>query len=241
LQLAFRVKFILIHPIKSFLYLISDSEDYSKIETSEIAAFLRDPKVIIEAGAADGTDTKIFSDYFPMATIYAVEPVKEQFHHLQRTLKFQENVHLWNYALSDRDELAQIYLGKEVGNLGGRGSSSLLKPSKHKRYFPRISFEEMQDVQGIKLSSFVQDLEIEMIDLLWLDIQGKELDVLRASADLMCQKVFLLHLEISNVELYKGMPKSRDIYKFLKLHGFMCVIDRVGAISGNALFLNTKI
>jgi hypothetical protein len=57
----------------------------------------------------------------------------------------------------------------------------------------------------------------------------------------MCQKVFLLHLEISNVELYKGMPKARDIYKFLKLHGFMCVIDRVGAISGNALFLNTKI
>jgi hypothetical protein len=41
--------------------------------------------------------------------------------------------------------------------------------------------------------------------------------------------------------LYKGMPKPREIYRFLKDHGFICVIDRVGAVSGNALFLNTKV
>ena len=108
----------------------------------------------------------------------------------------------------------------------------------HQQYFPEIDFQYTERVNTQTLESLL--LKYEFVDLLWLDIQGKELAVLRKSVDAFTQKVKLIHLEISRVELYKGMPSEEEIVSFLKNAGFICVIDRVGAIAGNALYLNTK-
>ena len=77
--------------------------------------------------------------------------------------------------------------------------------------------------------------------MLWLDIQGMELDVMKASQDTMQKSVKFLHLEISRVKFYEEMPSERDIRNFLLAIGFKCVIDRVGAISGNALYANLQL
>lgn len=86
----------------------------------------------------------------------------------------------------------------------------------------------------------MKEMEIDLVDLLWLDIQGKELDVLQASRDIFIKSVRLLHLEISRVKLYQGIPTEKEMRNFLEAAGFICVVDRVGAISGDALYLNSK-
>jgi len=240
LRMIFRIRFIFLHPVRSFRHLVSGKSDYSKIQVNDLSLWLDNPRVIIEAGAADGVDTLTFSEYFPEAKIFAAEPVKMQFDYLLSITKSRDNIHISNIALSNRDEEAEIYVGKGAGNMGGMGSSSLLKPLRHEAHFPDIKFEERQRVKSLKLSSYMNSVGIESVDLLWLDVQGKELDILMASREILRHSIRLVHLEISKVKLYEGMASERDIRRFLSDSGFICVIDKVGAISGNAVFLNNN-
>jgi hypothetical protein len=47
------------------------------------------------------------------------------------------NIKLSQVALSSETELVNIFVGKTTGELGGMGSSSLLKPSLHKDIFQK--------------------------------------------------------------------------------------------------------
>jgi FkbM family methyltransferase len=235
-----RAKFLLFHPIKSLQYLYSNKKDYSRISINEILEFMGEPKNIIEAGAADGVDTAIFAETFRNANIYAVEPVKEQFNYLEKKFLETKNVLLSNLAFSDINGVGDIFLGESGGGISGMGSSSLLNPTTHKMYFPEIEFSKKQEVKLVKLDSFIIANQIDLVDLLWLDLQGKEVDVLAGSASALREQVRFLHLEISRVQFYDLMPTVGTVRKFLKANGFRCLIDRVGAISGNALYCNRK-
>jgi FkbM family methyltransferase len=202
---------------------------------------LNDPRVIVEAGASDGVDTLKFARIFPKATIFAVEPVEKQYDFLTNKFKNYTNIHLFQVALSKNIELANIFIGNTNSDLGGMGSSSILRPTLHKKYFPEITFNNSSLVQTITLEKFFLENQIESVDLLWLDIQGMEFDVIQASQDTMRKCVRFLHLEISRIKFYAGMPSEKDLRKLLKLIGFKCVIDRVGAISGNALYVNRQL
>ena len=239
-RLFFRIKLLFRHPKRVIKHLIFRHEDYSRIRLSEFQRHLVSPHVIIEAGAADGIDTDFFLKYFPSASIFAVEPVNEQFRYLNEKFTDQENLKLFNFAFSERNGESELIIGSSAGQFGGMGSSSILEPLEHEKYFPLITFGRRQQVVTKKLDTFLNENNLQLVDLLWLDILGKELDVLKASRSALVEKVKLLHIEISRISLYLGMPKEQEIRKFLKDHGFICVVDRVGAISGNALYLNTR-
>ena len=237
----YRLKFLLQHPLRSIIHILSRRKDYSKIKIDEIRRYMESPKFIVEAGASDGVDTLAFVQNFPGITVFAAEPVKKQFDFLTEKFRNIGSIKLSQVALSSKTELVNIYIGRTNRELGGMGSSSLLNPSLHKKYFPEISFDETQLTPAVTLESFFLSNDLNIVDLLWLDIQGMELDVMKSSKDTMQQGVKLLHLEISNVQFYEGMPDAKDIRSFLGSIGFKCVIDRVGAISGNALFVNQNL
>jgi FkbM family methyltransferase len=239
-RFKFRVLMFLRHPIKIINFLLSGQNDYSKIQLQELKKYLSNPSVIIEAGAADGADTILFAAEFPQADIFAIEPVNEQFAHLKNLCAKNNNIKLFNFAFSEQNGESEIIIGNSEGILGGMGSSSILEPLEHEKYFPKISFDRKQKVSTKTLYSFMSENKIMLVDLLWLDIQGKEFDVLKASQQVVKDQVKLIHLEISRIQFYSDMPKEKEIRKFMKDLGFICVIDKIGAISGNALFLNSK-
>jgi FkbM family methyltransferase len=240
LRTTYRVRFLALHPAKSFSYIFSKRKDYSKIDISEIDRYLNDPKVIVEAGAADGVDTFVFSRSYPKAKVYGIEPVIEQYEYLKRKFVNVENIDISHFALAEKNGTGTINIGKNAESLSGMGSSSLMEPTKHMKYFPEISFARKQEVQLITLVDFAKSFGISFVDLLWLDLQGKELDVLNGSSEFLRENVLLLHLELSRVQFYDGMPTIRDVRKFLRKSGFVILIDRVGAISGNSLYINAR-
>jgi FkbM family methyltransferase len=235
-----RTKFLIFHPIKSFKYLCSKRTDYSRISIAEISELLGEAKNIIEAGAADGVDTAIFAKTFQKANIFAVEPVFEQFQYLEKKFSRTKNVILSNLAFSDTDGVGEMFVGQSTGGISGMGSSSLLNPTAHMKYFPEIEFPKKQKVDLVRLDSYLLAYKIDLVDLLWLDLQGKEVDVLAGSASALREKVRFLHLEISRIKFYDHMPTLVTVRRFLNANGFRCLIDRVGAISGNALYSNKK-
>lgn len=237
-RLIYRILFVIKNPLKSISFVLSKQEDYSRIPSLFIEKYLAGAKLIVEAGAADGVDTMRFARDYPNSRVLAVEPVYEQFLYLQERFSQFKKVTILNFALSNQDGIAKIYLGGSEGHLGGLGSSSLLPPDQHQSYFPEIEFSRIQEVRTVTLETLLEN-ESE-VDLLWLDIQGKELEVLSSSLKTFSSKIKAIHLEISRVQLYVGMPKERELRKFLKSAGFRCVIDRVGAISGNAIYVNNR-
>jgi hypothetical protein len=81
---------------------------------------------------------------------------------------------------------------------------------------------------------------IPIVDLLWHDVQGKELDILKEAEEQIIEKVKSIHLECSRIDLYENQSQFRHIKKFMDKINFVCRIDRVGAISGNAYYLNAR-
>ena len=239
-RVLFRLKFMLLNPTKSIKFLISRDKDYSKIHLKEIEKITGKLNFIIEAGAADGIDTQNFITSNPQTIVYAVEPVAEQYFYLKDKFLNATNVKLFNLALSDKNGSQKIYIGSASGHLGGMGSSSLLEPKDHTKWFPEIMFKDSEIIQTITLNQFISDNKIALVDLIWLDVQGKELDILKAATSILVKQIKSIHLECSRVNLYNKMATFSEIDSFMKSINFICKINRIGAISGNAFYINSR-
>lgn len=101
----------------------------------------------------------------------------------------------------------------------------------------------MQDevkVECIKLCDFIRKNSIDEIDLLWMDIQGSELNALK-SAENYIDKIKFIYTEVEFLEIYKDQPLFKDIDNFLKekfiLLGFATLNTNY---SGDAVYINKK-
>ena len=187
----------------------------SIIDLSEIQPHLLLRGVIIEAGASDGVDTLALRKRFAQHMIFAIEPVKEQFEYLQQLFRDSKTVKLANLALSNKKGISEINIGTdETWKLGGMGSSSLLRPTRHESEFPQIKFTIRQKVKTTTLHDFAIENNINLVDLLWLDLQGLEYSVLKASAEWIMENVNCIHLELCRVPLYLGASNANEVEKF---------------------------
>ncbi len=82
--------------------------------------------------------------------------------------------------------------------------------------------------------------------LMKVDVQGFELDVL-AGAETTLQRVDVLIVETSMVELYERQPLFHEVYEFLRARGFVFagsfdqILDPSGGavLQADAIFLRT--
>jgi len=79
------------------------------------------------------------------------------------------------------------------------------------------------------------------VDMLWLDMQGFELQMLKAS-EIILNMVSVIHTEVSTRETYKGVPLYDDLRSFLEAKGFSVKIEALptGWDMGNVLFVKDK-
>lgn len=237
--LKLRIIFLFAHPIKSLTKILKPSLNLSNIDKSIFFRYLDKIQIIVEAGAADGVDTMEFTTIFPNATILAIEPVSSQFNYLNDKFKGVEHVKLHRIALDSKSGETQIHIGSNDGYLQGHGSSSLMNPTKHKDLFPQIKFNQTEIVQTQTLIEFCNLNDVSYVDLLWLDLQGKEFDVISGSEEFIKSKVKLIHIELSRIQLYENMKTEKDVHRYMKSIGFSTAVDAVGAMSGNRLYRNT--
>lgn len=235
-----RLELALTNPRLALRWLFKSGVNLVDIDLVDIEDHMIGWGAILEAGASDGVDTLKLARRFPRHEIFAFEPVREQFEHVQEQVQGLSNVHVFNLALSDTNEVAEIYVGRSGKGLEGMGSSSLLSPNLHIREFPEIEFRNKQQVKSRTLKSLVGECGINLIDLMWLDVQGYELKIIESSSEVVSQYVNLIHLEVSRVQLYDGMPLFPEVKKKLKALGFRSILTRVGRVSGNILFKNRR-
>ena len=201
-----------------------------------IEQFLHDSPIIIDAGSYDGKDAIGMAKKWEGDKIYAFEPIPKLFNNLKRNTRSYSNIQCFSYALSNKTSSELMYVSGGKDN----GSSSLLVPKEHLRAHPTITFEETINVKTITLDTWAKDNNIDHIDLLWFDLQGMELDVLKASPNIL-KTVQVIHTEVSLIETYEKVPLYQELKDWLCKRGFIVVKEELPwKDMGNVLFVRAS-
>ncbi|MGV2336631.1 MAG UNVERIFIED_CONTAM: FkbM family methyltransferase [Planctomycetaceae bacterium] len=130
--------------------------------------------VIVDCGAYDGGDAITLAK-LSGGTVHAFEADPEIFELLKHNTRRCASVRCHHLALSDRNGIGNFYCGDGDFNASG----SLLEPN------PELKksglFGKRVSVKLQTLESWMQENLIKQIDMLWLDMQGAELLMLKAS------------------------------------------------------------
>lgn len=216
------------------------SQSKKTITQHDIYSLIKEIKkpIILEAGAADGSDTLKFSKTFPDAIIHAFEPVFKNYAILKKTVCNQGNVVLHRLALSDYNGEVEINISSNtVSNDDVATSSSLLKPTKHIELHPQIVFEEKELVTTTTIDSWAEKNNITHVDVLWLDMQGMEYRVLKASPRIL-NTVKVIYTEVSLLEMYEGCILYEEYKKWILSQGFKIIKEELlWKDMGNVLFV----
>lgn len=207
------------------------------INKNYIRQFLPANPVIIDAGAHVGADTVEMIRLYPKAKIHAFEPVPSIFEQLKRNTAKYKRITCYPWALSNQngEQIMHISSG------GSDGSSSLMQPKDHLKDHPDVYFNEQIKVKTIALDEWAKQLGIEEVHFLWLDMQGYELEVLKAS-EIIFPKVKVVHMEVSTRSTYEGVPLYDEVKEWMLLNGFKVQMEAIpaGWDMGNTLFVRNS-
>jgi 2-O-methyltransferase len=206
-------------------------DEVGVIPKSYIAKFIPPDPIIIEGGAHVGLDTIGMSKMWPKGYIHAFEPVPYLYQRLAHNTKKLRNVGIYQLALGDINGRSKIYLSNGTSD----ASSSLLKPKEHLSQHPSVLFEDSIEIQVITLDTWAKNHSIEKIDFLWLDLQGYELRMLKASPKIL-QSVKAIYTEVSLKELYEGCPLYPEMACWFEEQGF-----RIGQTLETCYLLGNRI
>lgn len=162
-----------------------------------------------------GYDTLGLSKVWSRGFIYGFEPVPNLYEALSARVKFRSNVKTFNLALGENDTDISMYISDGQSS----ASSSILKPTKHVELFPGVSFDKRISVKMKKIQTWALEEGVTGIDLLWLDLQGYEVNALRGMGSLL-QRVKVIYTELCSDELYQGLITKEAYIEFLKTSGF---------------------
>ncbi len=182
-----------------------------------IRTYLPQSPIIIEAGAHIGRDTLKMATLWPDSKVYAFEPVPELYEQLKERTKELANVHCFQFALSNEKGVATM----QVSTGASTAASSLLEPYEYKKDRPNVLFHPIS-VPTITLDQWAQEHGVARIDFLWLDMQGHELTVLKASPVIFSTAKALL-IEASLTERFKDNPLYDEILSWVEAQGFKAV------------------
>lgn len=203
------------------------------IRLSEIAPYVPAAAVVVEAGAHVGSDTVRLARRWPKGHVYAFEPVPELFAKLQTRAACRRNVSCIQLALGERDGTEEIHVSGGASD----ASSSLLRPKEHLRDHPNVTFGRTATVEVRTLDSWAAENGVGRVDLLWLDLQGLELQVLQAAPTTLAG-VSVIHAEVSLHETYEGVALYPELAQWLAAQGFAIAVERLPWDDmGNVLFV----
>jgi len=186
-----------------------------------VKPFLSESPIIVEAGAYDADDSILLAEGWPDGKIHIFEPVPELYKKIVTKVVNHKNIYCYNYALSDNNGTSKFYISENINNPNQpTASSSLLQPKEHLNYVPYILFKKEIVVPTITLDFWAKKNNINKIDFLWLDIQGYEFQVLKASPEIFkTLKAFLIEVEF--VEAYRNQSLFYEIHTWAKDQGFV--------------------
>jgi FkbM family methyltransferase len=186
------------------------------VEHAEALAELK-LRTVVDVGANRGQFSLFALHTFPAAKIISLEPLPEPAARFRRVFAEEPRVTLHNAALAPATGQSLMHVSRQDD------SSSLLPITATQGQLFRGTDEvRTETVRTAPLSEFLGGNSIEEPALLKLDVQGYELEALRACGDLL-DKFAYVYAEGSFVELYEGQVLADDLIAWLRERGYELV------------------
>lgn len=208
------------------------------IPKKSIKKYLPDNPVIIDAGAHTGGDSIEMSHIWKKAIIHAFEPFPEIYKQLVSNTSSQSNIYTYPLALSSKTGEADFFVSSGKSD----ASSSLLQPKEHIVRHPDVLFSQKMRINTITLDEWALRNKVTRVDFAWLDMQGVELEVLRASETII-KTIKVIFTEVNLIETYEGVALYSEYRTWLESIGFRVVKEDFhweGREQGNVLFVRDK-
>lgn len=214
--------------------------------TPEAVAAIKDVlrlnPVILEIGAADGTDT---ADLFTLARAYG----KPNFHAFEpdprntaefRKKWFLKDVVLNECAVSDHDGTRPMYFsdGKHpgAGPDGWSFSNTLKQPTGHYQRYQWVTFKEPVQVATVRLDTYYRaHLDGKIIDFIWADVNGAERELILGGPLTLGKTRYFLTEFARGPELFVGQPNLWDLARLLPYYWQPVVIFESDILLKNML------
>jgi FkbM family methyltransferase len=189
---------------------------------------------VVIVGAYDGSEVKVMEKSYPNAHFTLFEPSPKNFPLIQKAFADSKKVKCVRKACGEEPGAMSFY------ELPMEGNGSLLKPDPEE--WQRFTQWPDNKVTEHKVDVTTLDLEIspsDPIDLLWVDVQGAELQVLRgAKASLSSTKAVFLEVALAKSP-YSGGALLHELSEMLQPYGHQLVLLGLDPwnFTGNALWL----
>lgn len=210
---------------------------------AQLKPYLPSNPIIVEAGAYNGKDSLKLTKHWPQGHVHAFEPVPFLFKQLQEQTDGEKNISCYPVALSNANGFATFFVSENPKKPGKPSQAgSLLEPKERLKHSP-LFFPETIEVPTISLDAWAKTHGISHVDLLWLDMQGHELAVLKASQSIL-PTVKAVFTEVSFIESYANIPQVDEITKWLEENSFKLIGQDYESTTdhffGNRLFIRDE-
>jgi FkbM family methyltransferase len=166
-----------------------------------------DNLVIFDIGSLNGIESFLFSQKIKNSKIYTFEPSPESYLTVEKCTDGIENIKINQLAVSNYNGKSNFFMTHD-----NQGASSLLKPNRNWSFGFNINQVE---VDVIRLDDWCHNNNIKIIDVLWIDAQGSEMNIFLGMEKLL-NNVKAIHVECSTIPYYEGGYNKNDIIKYLE-------------------------
>jgi FkbM family methyltransferase len=158
-----------------------------------------------------------FLDLFPDANVYAFEANPDNYEkcvNIKSKLHgfYRKNLKIYNYALNDTCEKINFY--PVINNNPGASSKYKFIDGLNGSFFGEEWVQDEIKVNAITLDQWRIENNVKKIDIIWIDVQGAELDVFKGSYDTL-KNVQCIFTEVGLKPYYQGQSLKKDIDEFL--------------------------
>ncbi len=207
--------------------------------------FVPSDAVIIDCGAHDGSDTYKMAKFWPQGKIYAFECRHDVYEQLRTRVAGLQNVQTFEIALGEMTGFADFFLSAKKNPRDENpfdAQSSLLPPTDQFVWSDVIEFCDVVKVPIITLDDWANMTGVKKVDFLYLDMQGAECQMLRASPRIL-STVKVIYTEYSELEFYKGTVLLEEYKSWLESLGFsmICKEQTCHTHHGNVVFVRKEL
>ena len=185
-------------------------------------------KVIFELGSRDLIDSKKLISHYNDAICYSFECnpdcLIECYKNMKKFNKDEnDRIILVDKAVSNENRKI-LFRPFDLSIYNNMGASSILEidfsmRNKNDPDYNRGSVQKEIEVDGIRIDTYMENNNIESIDLLCIDLQGYELQAIKSLGDKLSKVKYIIS-ECSIKSTYKNGANFYELNKYLENYGF---------------------